>query len=115
MIVVLRTQATTTSARGAADGVGLGLGLLAQAPAPFQPLELLRNNSAVVTGIVGDVYPPFMVLPCTPRRALDAPISRRASIGAGQARTFFSVVVSLARPGIISGVILVFIRRSARS
>jgi len=30
-------------------------------------------------------------------------------LGAGQWRTFFSVVVPLARPGIVSGVILVFI------
>jgi spermidine/putrescine transport system permease protein len=84
----------------------LGLGALP----PFQPLELLYNNAAVVIGIVY-VYLPFMVLPlyATLERLDRSYIEASLDLGAGQWRTFRSVVVPLARPGIVSGVILVFV------
>jgi spermidine/putrescine transport system permease protein len=76
----------------------------------FRPLELLYNNAAVVTGIVY-VYLPFMVLPlyATLERLDRAYLEASLDLGAGQWRTLFSVVVPLARPGIVSGIILVFI------
>jgi spermidine/putrescine transport system permease protein len=112
MIAVLRTQGYVNFGLeglwGLASGVlgALGLGAL---PA-FQPLELLYNNAAVVIGIVY-VYLPFMVLPlyATLERLDRSYIEASLDLGASQWRTFFSVVVPLAKPGIISGVILVFV------
>ena len=90
----------------AAGLAALGLGALP----PFQPLELLYNNAAVVIGIVY-VYLPFMVLPlyATLERLDRSFLEASLDLGAGQWRTFGSIVVPLARPGIISGVILVFV------
>lgn len=76
----------------------------------FEPLELLYNNTAVVFGIVY-VYLPFMVLPlyATLERLDRALLEASLDLGAGQWRTFLSITVPLAAPGIVSGVILVFI------
>jgi spermidine/putrescine transport system permease protein len=112
MIAVLRTRGYVNSGLESlwnwlAAGVGaFGLGALP----PFQPLELLYNNAAVVIGIVY-VYLPFMVLPlyATLERLDRSYLEASLDLGATQWRTFFSVVVPLARPGIVSGVILVFI------
>jgi spermidine/putrescine transport system permease protein len=84
----------------------IGLGAL---PA-YQPLELLYNNTAVVIGIVY-VYLPFMVLPlyATLERLDRSYLEASLDLGAGQIRTFLEVVVPLARPGMVSGIILVFI------
>jgi spermidine/putrescine transport system permease protein len=85
-------------------------GFLGQPLPPFTPLSLLYNNTAVVIGIVY-VYLPFMVLPlyATLERLDRSYLEASLDLGAGQWRTFFSIVVPLARPGIVSGVILVFI------
>lgn len=86
---------------------GLATALLGER---FEPLELLYNNTAVIVGIVY-IYLPFMVLPLyaslekLDRSLLEASLD----LGASQARTFRSVVVPLAWPGIVSGLILVFI------
>jgi spermidine/putrescine transport system permease protein len=76
----------------------------------FVPLELLYNNTAVVLGIVY-VYLPFMVLPlyATLERLDRSFLEASLDLGAGQWRTLFSVTIPLAMPGIISGIILVFI------
>jgi spermidine/putrescine transport system permease protein len=76
----------------------------------FSPVELLYNNTAVIFGIVY-VYLPFMVLPlyATLDRLDRSLLEASLDLGAGQVRTFFSIIVPLARPGIVSGVILVFI------
>ena len=76
----------------------------------FVPLDLLYNNTAVIFGIVY-VYLPFMVLPlyATLERLDRSYLEASLDLGAGQIRTFFSIVVPLAKPGIVSGVILVFI------
>jgi spermidine/putrescine transport system permease protein len=76
----------------------------------FNRFELLYNNFAVVYGLVY-VHLPFMVLPLY--AALDrmdrSYIEASLDLGAGQWRTFRSVIVPLALPGIISGVIITFI------
>jgi spermidine/putrescine transport system permease protein len=76
----------------------------------FHRFELLYNNFAVVYGLVY-VHLPFMVLPLY--AALDrmdrSYIEASLDLGAGQWRTFRSVIVPLALPGIISGVIITFI------
>ena len=112
MIAVLRTRGYVNFGleavwdTAAAVLAALGLGALP----PFQPLELLYNNAAVVIGIVY-VYLPFMVLPlyATLERLDRSYLEASLDLGASQWRTFFAIVVPLARPGIVSGVILVFI------
>lgn len=76
----------------------------------FVPLELLYNNTAVVFGIVY-VYLPFMVLPlyASLERLDRSLLEASLDLGASQLRTFFAVVVPMARPGIVSGLMLVFI------
>lgn len=85
--------------------VGLG-GLMGE----FRPLTLLYNNFAVIAGLVY-VYMPFMVLPlyATIERLDKSYLEASLDLGAGHWRTFFSIVVPLTMPGIVSGIILVFI------
>src|SRR5271165_6579328 len=78
--------------------------------APFQPLGLLHNNFAVVFGLVY-VQLPFMVLPLY--AALDrldrSLLEASLDLGAGHLTTFARVVVPLAMPGIVSGVLVTLI------
>jgi spermidine/putrescine transport system permease protein len=76
----------------------------------FEPLVMLNNNFAVIFGLVY-VYMPFMVLPlyATIERLEKSYLEASLDLGASQFRTFLSVTVPLTMPGIISGVILVFI------
>jgi spermidine/putrescine transport system permease protein len=77
---------------------------------PFTPLELLHNNFAVIFGLVY-VQLPFMVLPLY--AALDrldrSLLEASLDLGHGHFSTFARVVVPLAMPGIISGVLITFI------
>jgi spermidine/putrescine transport system permease protein len=112
MIAVLRTRGYVNfGLEELWQWLDAGLGLLGLGPLPaYEPLQLLYNNAAVVIGIVY-VYLPFMVLPlyATLERLDRSYLEASLDLGAGQARTFFSIVVPLARPGIVSGIILVFI------
>ena len=116
LIAVLRTRGYVNftaewvweKANAALDWVGFGdLQLLGER---FEPLQMLYNNTAVVFGLVY-VHLPFMVLPLY--AALDrldrSYLEASLDLGASQLRTFASVVVPLALPGIISGVIITFI------
>ncbi len=95
LIAVFRTQGYVNLALGA---VGLG------------PYEMLYNNFAVVFGLVY-VYMPFMVLPlyATIERLDKSFLEASLDLGATQSRTIFSVTVPLTMPGIVTGIILVFI------
>ena len=88
----------------------VGLGSLQLLGARFEPLQMLYNNFAVVFGLVY-VHLPFMVLPLY--AALDrmdrSYLEASLDLGAGQIRTFFSIIVPLAMPGIISGLIITYI------
>ena len=86
--------------------IGLG-GIMGER---YQPLELLYNDTAVVLGITY-VYLPFMVLPlyATLERLDRSLIEASLDLGASQFQTFWRVTVPLAMPGIVSGLILVFI------
>lgn len=77
---------------------------------PYQPLELLYNNGAVIVGMVY-VFMPFMVLPlyATIERLDRSYLEASLDLGASQWTTFWKVTVPLTMPGIVSGVILVFI------
>jgi spermidine/putrescine transport system permease protein len=112
LIAVLRTEGYVNQSlewlwngMGAVAGA-LGLGVLG----PFQPLELLHNNFAVVLGLVY-VHLPFMVLPLY--SALDrldtSLLEASLDLGAGHLRTLLTIVAPLALPGIASGVVITFI------
>ena len=77
---------------------------------PYQPLELLYNNAAVIVGLVY-VFMPFMVLPlyATIERLDRSYLEASLDLGASQFRTLRSVTIPLTMPGIVSGIILVFI------
>ena len=95
LMAVLRTEGSINTAFG-----WLGLG----------PFDLLHNSFAVVFGLVY-VHLPFMVLPLY--AALDrldrSLIEASLDLGAGQIATFARIVVPLALPGIVSGIIITFI------
>lgn len=95
LMAVLRTEGYINTALG---WVGLG------------PLDMLHNNFAVVFGLVY-VQLPFMVLPLY--AALDrldrSLIEASLDLGAGHLATFARIVLPLALPGIVSGIIVTFI------
>jgi spermidine/putrescine transport system permease protein len=85
--------------------------LVGMQPLPtWEPLPLLYNNFAVVFGLVY-VHLPFMVLPLY--AALDrldrSLIEASLDLGAGHFRTIMRIVVPLAAPGIIAGVMITLI------
>ncbi|MCB1884175.1 MAG: ABC transporter permease [Geminicoccaceae bacterium] len=99
-------EALWTAAKLLLSPLGLG-GLFG---ARYQPVEILYNDTAVVLGITY-VYLPFMVLPlyATLERLDRSLIEASLDLGASQFQTFWRVTVPLAVPGIVSGLILVFI------
>jgi spermidine/putrescine transport system permease protein len=75
-----------------------------------EPLALLYNDGAVVLGLVYG-YLPFMVLPvfAAIERLDPALLEAAADLGARPLAATWRVVVPLAKPGIVAGVVLVFI------
>ncbi len=116
LIAVLRTRGFVNFGLewlwDGANGIltAIGLGDLQLLGAQFQPLQMLYNNFAVVFGLVY-VYLPFMVLPlyASLDRMDKTYLEASLDLGASQLRTFLSIVVPLAMPGIVSGVIITFI------
>jgi len=76
----------------------------------FEPLPLIYNNFSLMVGLVY-VFLPFMVLPlyATIERLDKSYLEASLDLGASQFRTFVSVTLPLTMPGVVSGVILVFI------
>lgn len=74
------------------------------------PYDMLYNNAAVIFGLV-NVFMPFMVLPlyATIERLDRSYLEASLDLGGSQFDTFRHVTVPLTMPGIITGVILVFI------
>ena len=103
LMAILRTEGLINAGLGALWGLVPGL-------PPFEPLPLINNNFAVVIGLVY-VHLPFMVLPLY--AALDrldrSLIEASLDLGAGHLATLWRVVVPLALPGIVSGIIITFI------
>lgn len=89
---------------------GVLSGLLQSAGLTSGPLALLDTNAAVQLGIVYN-YLPLMILPMYVALERIDPAVIRASmdLGAGPLRTFLSVTVPLAAPGIFGGLLLTFI------
>ena len=111
LMAVLRTEGYVNTALGALwDVLGHLTALLGHPLGPFHPLVLLYNDFAVVFGLVY-VQLPFMVLPLY--AALDrldrSLIEASLDLGAGQLTTFRRVVIPLAIPGIVSGVLVTLI------
>ncbi len=112
LIVMLRTEGYTNKALGwlwdGASGLRTLVGM--QPLDQWEPLQLLYNNFAVILGLVY-VHLPFMVLPLY--AALDrldrSLIEASLDLGAGHLRTLLKIVVPLAAPGILSGVIITFV------
>lgn len=101
LIAVFRTQGYVNLSLGWFAGL-FGL--------EFEPLVMLNNNFSVIFGLVY-VYMPFMVLPlyATIERLDKSFLEASLDLGASQFQTFLRVTVPLTMPGIVSGVILVFI------
>jgi spermidine/putrescine transport system permease protein len=102
--LLIRTYAlkTVMGARGvvntALETIGLG------------PIEMLGTTGAVIFGLFY-VFLPFMVLPlyATIERLDKSYLEASLDLGASQAQTFFKITLPLTMPGIVTGVILVFI------
>ena len=76
----------------------------------FTPLDLLYSNAAVTMGIVY-VFLPCMILPlyAAMERFEKSYLEASLDLGAGHWRTFFSVLLPLTLPGVVSGVVIVFV------
>ena len=75
-----------------------------------RPLELLYNNFAVLLGLVyGEL--PFMILPLyASLEKLDRSLlEASADLGAPARSTFWRVTVPMTMPGVVAGIILVFV------
>jgi len=95
LIAVFRTQGYLNLVLG---WIGLG------------PFEMLYNDGSVIMGLVY-VYMPFMVLPlyATIERLDRSYLEASLDLGGSQFQTFFKVTLPLTMPGIVTGIILVFI------
>jgi len=89
---------------GLANAALQGLGLI------DQPLPLLHTAFSVHLGIVYS-YLPFMIMPLyvSLERQDPALLEAAADLGAGAMRTFVTVTLPLSMPGVIAGLMLVFI------
>ena len=74
------------------------------------PLRLINNDFSVILGLVY-AYLPFMVLPLYAQlEKLDPALNDAAAdLGAPPARAFWQVTLPLSLPGIVAGLLLVFI------
>jgi spermidine/putrescine transport system permease protein len=75
-----------------------------------QPFEMLYTPGAVVLGLVY-TYLPFMILPIygSVEKLDNSLIEAAFDLGAGPIRAFQKVIIPLTQPGIIAGILLVFI------
>lgn len=91
-------------AKGILNSALIALGII------HHPLSLLFTNTAVIIGLVYNLLP-FMILPImTNVERLDIRLIDAAyDLGANRFTTFRKVIIPLTMPGIISGVILVFL------
>ncbi len=82
----------------------MGLGLISE------PIEILNTETAVYIGIVY-AYLPFMVLPlyATLEKMDDTLLEAALDLGSPPWRSFWTITVPLAMPGIVAGSLLCFI------
>jgi spermidine/putrescine transport system permease protein len=107
LIAVMRTSGVINVGLESLHELLVGIGL---ASGGFEPLPLLYNKFAVIVGLVY-VHLPFMVLPLY--AALDrldkSLIEASLDLGAGHFETIMRVIVPLALPGILAGLVITFI------
>jgi spermidine/putrescine transport system permease protein len=91
-------------------GEGLLNALLQYGRIIAEPIELLYTPFAVVTGLVY-AYLPFMILPIygSAEKVEGSLVEAAYDLGAGPLRAFSSVIIPLTQPGIMAGVLLVFV------
>jgi spermidine/putrescine transport system permease protein len=91
-------------------GEGLLNGVLLWARLIPRPLELLYTPVAVVLGLVY-AYLPFMILPIygSAEKLDPALVEAAHDLGAGPFGVFWRVLLPLTRPGLMAGVLLVFV------
>ncbi len=103
---LIRTYAwiVLLNSQGLVNDALVGIGLL------DSPLTLLYTPGAVVVGLFY-AYLPLMVLPVYASVVrLDPELPEAAAnLGAGRVRTFFDVTLPLTLPGLLTGVIFVFV------
>ncbi len=103
---LIRTYALVIlmKANGLINGVLLGLGLIQE------PLSILYSDVAVFTGLIYSLLP-FMILPVYGvLEKMDTSLVEAAmDLGASNFHTFFRVVLPLSMPGILAGIIMVFL------
>jgi spermidine/putrescine transport system permease protein len=103
---LIRTYAwmTILKSEGPLNAALLWIGVISQ------PLDILYTPTAVIIGLVYS-YLPFMILPIygSVEKLDNALVEAAFDLGAGPVRAFSNVIVPLTRPGIMAGVMLVFI------
>ena len=89
---------------------GLLNGMLQYSHFIDSPLQLLYKPGAVVLGLVYN-YLPFMILPIygSVEKLDNALVEAAFDLGAGPVRAFQRVILPLTRPGIVAGIMLVFV------
>ncbi len=89
---------------------GLLNGLLLYTKAISEPFGMLYTPGAVVLGLVYS-YLPFMILPIfgSVEKLDNSLVEAALDLGAGPVRAFRKVILPLTRPGVIAGVMLVFV------
>ncbi|MBD3305571.1 ABC transporter permease subunit, partial [candidate division KSB3 bacterium] len=75
-----------------------------------EPLDLLYNLKSVMLGMIYG-YLPFMVLPiyASLEKLQPALLEASMDLGANRVKTFLYVTIPLSAPGVIAGIILVFV------
>lgn len=106
MSSLIRTYAILAilKAHGLFNSFLMALGII------HQPLQLLYSNVAAFIGLTYDLLP-FMILPLYANiEKLDETLIEAAhDLGATWLRTFFKIILPLTVPGILAGVLLVFL------
>jgi spermidine/putrescine transport system permease protein len=89
---------------------GLLNGMLQYSKFITEPFQMLYTPAAVVLGLVYN-YLPFMILPIygSVEKLDNSLVEAAFDLGAGPVRAFQRVILPLTRPGIVAGVMLVFV------
>jgi len=89
---------------------GLLNGMLLYTKIITEPLEILYTPAAVIIGLTYS-YLPFMILPIygSVEKLDNSLIEAALDLGAGPLRVFSRVVIPLTMPGIVAGILLVFV------
>ena len=89
---------------------GLLNGMLQYTKVINEPFQMLYTPAAVILGLVYN-YLPFMILPIygSVEKLDNSLVEAAFDLGAGPVRAFQRVILPLTRPGIVAGVMLVFV------